>query len=188
MARKVMLICGSPRLEGNTCQLLRMCGDILKEEGLETKTYLLAEMQIRGCTACGMCVGGECVQDDDLNAIVGTLRGCSGLIVGTPVYFGSARGDLLNTLQRIGAISNATDKFLSGMVGGPIAVARRGGHTAVLQQLLLFYLINGMTVPGSTYWNMVFGSAPGDVWNDREGVETIRQFSRNVAETIAKLH
>jgi multimeric flavodoxin WrbA len=81
-----------------------------------------------------------------------------------------------------------SDKFLSGMVGGPIAVARRGGQTSTLQEMLMFFLINNMIVPGSTYWNMVFGRLPGEAWKDAEGIETIRHFAANVADLVKKLN
>jgi multimeric flavodoxin WrbA len=101
--------------------------------------------------------------------------------VGTPVYFGTARGDLTSALQRIGMVSMANGGWLSRKVGGPIAVARRGGHTATIQELLMFYLINDMVVPGSYYWNMLFGKLPGEVMNDDEGLVTARRFAENVA-------
>ena len=84
-------------------------------------------------------------------------------------------------------VSMASDQFLSWMVGGPIAVARRGGHTATIQEMLMFFFINEMIVPGSNYWNMVFGREPGEVWNDQEGVGTVRLFARNVAKLITTL-
>jgi multimeric flavodoxin WrbA len=52
----------------------------------------------------------------------------------------------------------------------------------------MFFLINEMIVPGSNYWNMVFGRDPGDVWNDTEGIATIRLFAQNVAELVKKLN
>ncbi len=36
----------------------------------------------------------------------------------------------------------------------------------------MFFFINDMIVPGSTYWNMVFGYAPGEAIDDDEGMET----------------
>jgi len=90
-------------------------------------------------------------------------------------------------LQRIGLVSMSNEKFLSWMVGGPIAVARRGGHTATVQEMLMFFLINEMIVPGSSYWNMVFGFEPGEALKDEEGMHTVRLFSRNVARLIALL-
>ena len=84
----------------------------------------------------------RCHIDDGLNQIIEKIRESKGFIVGTPVYFGTARGDLMSALQRIGYVSMNTDRFLSWKVGGPIAVARRGGQTATIQELLMFYLIN----------------------------------------------
>jgi multimeric flavodoxin WrbA len=107
--------------------------------------------------------------------------------VGSPVYFGTARGDVMAALQRIGYVSRKSDQFLSGKVGGAIAVARRGGQTFTLQEMLMFFLINDMIVPGSTYWNMVFGRLPGEVWKDQEGIDTIRHFAANVAKLVKKL-
>jgi multimeric flavodoxin WrbA len=185
---KVLLLCGSPRLEGNTAQVLGECAKALEHEGIETETVLLAEMHILSCTACGLCGGGECALDDGLNEVIDKLREADGFIVGTPVYFGTARGDVMSALQRIGMVSMSSDSFLSRKVGGPIAVARRGGHTATLQEMLMFFLINDMIVPGSTYWNMVFGRAPGEALNDEEGMRTVRRFAENVAFLIKKLH
>jgi multimeric flavodoxin WrbA len=53
--------------------------------------------------------------------------------------------------------------------------------------MLMFYLINDMIVVGSTYWNMVFGRDPGEVWKDDEGIATIRIFAENVAALVKKL-
>src|SRR5208282_2848504 len=56
---------------------------------------------------------------------------------------------------------------------GRRAYCRRAGQTLTLQEMLMFFLINDMIVPGSTYWNMVFGRMPGEALNDEEGVATI---------------
>lgn len=183
----VVLLCGSPRREGNTERVLEACAKVLEREGLRTETVLLAGRRILSCTACGLCSEGECALDDDVNEIITMIREADGFIVGAPVYFGTARGDVTAALQRIGMVSTASDSFLSRKVGGPIVVARRGGHTATLQELLMFYLMNDMIVPGSTYWNMVFGLEPGEALNDEEGMRTIRRFAENVAFLIEKL-
>ncbi len=129
-----------------------------------------------------------CSQDDGLNDIIDKVRAAQGFIVGTPVYFGTARGDLMSALQRMGMVSKASDGYLSRKVGGPVAVARRGGHTATIQELLMFYLINDMIVAGSTYWNMVFGRLPGEAMQDEEGVGTVRRFAENVAWLVNRLN
>lgn len=185
---KVLLISASPRRKGNTAQLIEECAKVIGENGAEAETLSLAGMEIKSCMACGKCTKiGECKQDDGLNDIIAKVKEARGFIVGTPVYFGTARGDLMSALQRIGMVSKSTDGFLSRKVGGPIAVARRGGHTATIQELLMFYLINDMIVPGSHYWNMVFGRNAGEVWEDEEGIKVIRRFAENVAWLVSVL-
>jgi len=185
---KVLLISGSPKPDGNTAQLLGECAKIIREQGVEAEIVSFADMKIESCTACGKCSElGKCSIEDGLNEIIEKVRGAQGFIVGSPVYFGTARGDVMSALQRIGYVSRKSDLFLSGKVGGAIAVARRGGQTFTLQEMLMFFLINDMIVPGSTYWNMVFGRLPGEVWKDAEGIDTIRHFADNVAKLVRKL-
>jgi multimeric flavodoxin WrbA len=186
---KVLLISGSPHADGNTAQLMRECAKVIRENGVETELVSFAGMSIRSCVACGKCRElRKCSIDDGLNEIIEKLRGCEGLIVGAPVYFGTARADVMAALQRIGSVSMSTDRFLAGKVGGPVAVARRGGHTLTLQEMEMFFLISDMIVPGSTYWNMVFGQMPGEVWKDEEGIGHIRHFAHNVAKVVLKLN
>ena len=185
---KVLLISGSPRQEGNTMQILRRCAQKIESCGLESEILSLAGRNIEACTACRKCQGtGVCVLKDDVNQIADKVRQAKGFIIGSPVYFGTARGDLMNLLQRIGRLSGASDKFLSWKVGGPIAINRRGGATATIQEMLMFFFINEMIVPGSTYWNIVFGGAAGDAVKDEEGVRTAERFAENVAALIQKI-
>jgi len=186
---KVLLLCGSPRKEGNTAQVLSECAKVIEEHGLTAEVVHLGKKKLLSCAACGKCGQnpGQCALDDGLNELIEKIRESEGFIVGAPVYFGTARADVMAVLQRIGMVSMAGDRFLSWKVGGPIAVARRGGHTSTLQEMLMFYFINEMIVPGSIYWNMVFGLQPGDALKDEEGMATIRRFGENVAELIKKI-
>jgi len=185
---KVLFICASPRKEGNTAQVLSECAKSIENQGMKTETVYLRGKTIESCRACGKCEEiNRCMIDDDLNEIIEKIKDSKGFIVGTPVYFGTARGDLMAALQRIGYVSMNTTRFLSWKVGGPIAVARRGGQTSTIQELLMFYLINEMIVPGSTYWNMVFGREKGEALNDKEGMQTIIRFGENVAKLIEKI-
>lgn len=189
MGKRVILLSGSPRSNGNTVMLLARAADVLEAEGIETEIVSLSGMRVASCIACGKCEKlGECSQDDGLNGIIAKLKESRGFVVGSPVYFGTARGDLTAALQRIGMVSKSGGEFLSRMVGGPIAVARRGGHTATIQELLMFFLMNDMVVAGSTYWNMVFGRLPGEALDDEEGVETVQRFAENVAWLINGLY
>ena len=182
---KVVLLSGSPKKEGNTVQALRVCAETIEKNGLEAEVISLAGKTIAGCRACNACKKtGKCAIDDGLNEIMDKVKDAEGFIVGAPVYF----GELMNAVQRIGMVSYGTTRWLNNKVGGPVVVARRGGLTSTLQEMLMFYFINGMIVTGSTYWNILFGAAPGQVMQDEEGVNTIVNFADKVAHTIKKLH
>lgn len=186
---KVILLSASPRLDSNCEQVLVECKKEIEAEGLEAKFMTLRGKNIRSCVACQMCADlKRCVYNDDgVNEIIEELKQAKGFIVASPVYFAAARGDLMSALQRIGYVSKRDNNFLSWKVGGPIAIGRRGGLTTTYSELLMFYFINEMIVPGSNYWNIVFGGAQGEAMNDNEGIETVKRFSRNVAKLIKKL-
>lgn len=187
---KVILLSGSPRPDGNTFKVLEVCKQEIEKEGLEAEVISLAGKEIKGCIACYRCGElGKCSLNDGLNEIIDKIRPAQGFIVGAPVYFGTARGDAMNALQRIGMVSRSSDKFLSWKVGGPIALARRGGITNSYQEMLMVYFINEMIVPGSNYWNIVFGGkVKGDALKDEEGLTTVTKFSTNVAKLIKKIN
>ncbi|MDR0912031.1 MAG: flavodoxin family protein [Methanobrevibacter sp.] len=184
----VILLNGSPRENSNTLQVLNVCKEAIEANGLTAEIISLKDENIRSCIACGECGQiGACAIDDGLNEIIEKIRKADGFIPAAPVYFGTARGDIMSALQRIGFVSMQTDKFLSWMVGGPIAIARRGGQSLTLQEMTMFFPINNMIIAGSNYWNMVFAHAEGTAMEDEEGIATIKLFGENVAKLIQKI-
>jgi multimeric flavodoxin WrbA len=186
----VIILNGSPRANGNTEILCRECADEIEKSGLKPEIISFRGKEFRSCIACGSCKKkiGSCSVDDGLNEIIEKIKDAKGLIVASPVYFGTARGELMSVIQRIAMVSYGGDRFLSKMVGGPIAVGRRGGHTSTIQELLMFYFINDMIVAGSDYWNIAFGKQAGEVAEDEEGLLTVRKFGVNVAEIIKAMN
>lgn len=187
----VIILNASPREGGNTEILCRECADAIETSGFSTEIISFKDKNFKSCNACNLCKKdkGRCsIDDDGLNEIIDKIKDAEGLIVASPVYFGTARGDLMSAIQRIAMVSYGGDRFLSRMVGGPIAVGRRGGHTATIQELLMFYFINDMIVAGSDYWNIAFGKAKGEVLEDTEGIETVRKFGKNVAFILKSLN
>ncbi|WP_178648364.1 flavodoxin family protein [uncultured Methanobrevibacter sp.] len=185
---KVILLNGSPRINSNTQDVLEICASEIEKNGVDAEVIQLRGKNIQSCIACNGCVGtGKCVIDDGLNDVIDKIREADGFIPAAPVYFGTARGDIMSALQRIGKVSRGNDKFLDWMVGGPIAVARRGGQTLTLQEMTMFFPINNMIIAGSTYWNMVFAGPEGTAFEDEEGINTIKLFGENVANIIKKI-
>ena len=185
---KVILISGSPRLQGNTMATMEACAREIEAHGVEAEVISLAGKDIRACRACAQCVACTgCVVKDDSQPIFEKIAQADGLIIGAPVYYGTARGDVMNFIQRLGRYSGSHGRFLDGMVGGPVAVARRGGQTATIQEMLMFCFICGMIVPGSNYWNMIVARDPGDAERDEEGIRTATIFAGRVADLVKKL-
>jgi multimeric flavodoxin WrbA len=67
-------------------------------------------------------------------------------------------------------------------------VARRAGHNFTFAQLMFFFMISEMIVPGSSYWNVAFGRSKGEALNDEEGVRTIQNFGRKLAWLVKKIN
>ena len=68
---KVLIINGSPRVDGNTSRLLKEVTNVFEKEDVEFELYQIGSKEIRGCMACGYCAShNECVLKDDINDIV----------------------------------------------------------------------------------------------------------------------
>ena len=175
---KVLMLNGSPRIEGNTTIALREMERVFQTENVETELIQVGARDIRGCIACGSCVKqGKCVFDDIVNELAPKFEACDGLVVGSPVYYASANATLVALLTRL-FYSTPFDKTMK--VGASVVVARRGGLSATFDELNKFFTISGMPVASSQYWNSVHGRLPGESAQDAEGLQTMRTLARNM--------
>ncbi len=182
MTHRVLLINGSPRPNGCTARALREIADTLHAEGIETDLVEIGKEAVRGCASCGFChKNGRCVFDDAVNRTAPLFERADGLIVGSPVYYGSPNGTLLSFLDRL-FYSTRFPKHMK--VGAAVVSCRRGGNTASFDVLNKYFTISAMPVVSSTYWNQVHGFTAEDVKKDLEGLQTMRNLARNMAFMI----
>lgn len=175
---KVLMLNGSPRAEGNIALAFHEMEGVFEQCGVAYETVLLGKKAIRGCIACETCrERGKCVFDDEVNALAEKFREADGLVLGSPVYYGSANGTLLSALQRL-FYSTSFDKTMK--VGAAVVSARRSGCTASFDELNRFFTIAGMPVASSLYWNNIHGGAPGEGAGDLEGRQVMRTLARNM--------
>ncbi|MHC4403569.1 MAG: flavodoxin family protein, partial [Planctomycetota bacterium] len=140
------------------------------------------------CRGCFQTDRPQCLQEDPtFEGLVERFRGDDGIVIGSPVYFGSATPQTMALLDRVGYVARANGNFLRRKVGAAIVVARRAGQNFTFAQLNYFFLISEMIVPGSTYWNVAFGREKGEVDQDQEGLDTVRNLARNMAWLMKKL-
>lgn len=189
---RVLGISGSSRRGGNTDILIKRALDILEREGCETDFLSLAERPVKPCMACGGCFKQDeirCVQNDPaFEGVLERFEAAQGILVGSPVYFGSATPQTMALLDRVGYVARRHPELLRHKVGAGIVVARRAGHNFTFAQLNYFFLIAEMIVPGSTYWNVAFGREKGEVEHDEEGLRTVDNLAANMAWLLKKLN
>lgn len=175
---KVLLINGSPNVNGNTALALQEMKGIFVQEGVETELIHIGNKDIRGCIACRKCFeNGKCVFNDIVNEVATKFAECDGIVVGSPVYYASANATLVAFLQRL-FFSTRFDKSMK--VGAAIVAARRGGLSSTFDELNKFFAISGMPIATSQYWNSIHGREPGEAVQDEEGLQTMRTLARNM--------
>lgn len=175
---KVLMLNGSPRPNGNIALAFREMEQVFAENGVEYENVLLGRTDIRGCIACETCrKNGKCVFDDVVNELAVKFEAADGLVIGSPVYYGSANGTLMSALQRL-FYSTHFDK--SFKVGASVVSARRSGCTATFDELNKFFTLSNMPIATSQYWNNIYGWEPGEGDIDAEGKQVMRVLARNM--------
>lgn len=182
---KVLLINGSPRVDGVIALALKELSDTLNRCDIETEIIHVGNKNIRGCIACRSCKKtGKCVFDDCVNEIAFKLKDADGLVVGAPVYYGSANSTVVSLLTRLFYSINYD---LSMKVGASVVSARRSGCTATFDELNKFFTISGMPIVSSTYWNNIHGNNKEDGMQDLEGLQVMRNLGKNMAFLIKSI-
>ena len=182
---KVLLLNGSPRSKGCTAAALDEMVRVFEGEGLEAEVIHVGNQAIRGCIACNTChARGKCVFNDLVNEVAPKFEQADGLVVGSPVYYGSPNGTILSFLDRL-FYSTPFPKHMK--VGAAVVSCRRGGNTASFDVLNKYFTISSMPVASSTYWNQVHGFTAEDVAKDAEGLQTMRNLARNMAFMIKSI-
>ena len=175
---KVLILNGSPRINGNTSIAVKELEKTFNLNNVETEIIQVGNKAVRGCIACCKCVEtGKCVFDDIVNEIAPKFEAADGLIVASPVYYASANATLVAVMQRL-FFSTHFNKTMK--VGASVVVARRGGCSSTFDELNKFYTITGMPVVSSQYWNSVHGRTIGEAAKDLEGLQIMRTLANNM--------
>ena len=187
----VVAINGSARENGNTALLLGHALEELSGEGIGTELIHLSGKPLRGCTACLQCFRNRdrrCViPGDALNAILEKMDAADGILLGSPTYFTDVSAEMKALIDRAGFVAKANGDMFQRKAGAAVVAVRRAGAIHAFDTLNHFFLIGQMIVPGSSYWNVGIGLAPGDAEKDEEGIRTMRTLGRNMAWLLKAL-
>ncbi|QLC49246.1 flavodoxin family protein [Methanolobus zinderi] len=147
---KIIGISGSPKPGGNNDQLVEKMLGIAKDRGFEIDNILISDSEIAPCTACGVCGKGEkCPIDDDMQPVYDKLLDADGIVVSSPVYFGTMTAQLKALCDRSVLLRRQGFK-LSNKVGAAMAIggSRNGGQEKTIQSVHEWMHIHGMVVVG----------------------------------------
>ena len=175
---KVLIINGSPRINGNSSTLIKEMTAVFEKENVEVDLFQIGGKEIRGCIACGFCQSHEgCVFKDEINDLTKRFESADGLVITSPVYYASANGSMISLLDRLFFSSHFDKSF---KVGAAFAVARRAGTTATFDELNKYFTINQMPIASGRYWNNGFGREARQIEEDKEGLQNARIVARNM--------
>lgn len=182
---KVVAFSGSARKGGNTARMLQRVLGVLEAEGIETELVELAGQKAQGCTVCLKCrehADRRCHgRKDAINECIAKADEADGIIIGSPVYFADLTPEAKALIDRLGYVAGANPGMLERKVGAAVVAERRAGAVHAFDSIMHLFMIRQMIVPGSRYWNLGIGAAPGEVEADDEGMATMDVLGRNMA-------
>jgi len=99
---KVICLLGSPRLHGNSATIARLFLDTAQKIGAEIQTFVLHQLDYRGCTSCNACKNqlDRCQVKDDLTPVLEAIYETDVLVITTPVYFSGPNYKVCSLLER----------------------------------------------------------------------------------------
>ncbi len=199
MAVRILGICCSPRQGQSTYKAMAACLDAAEQAAprVETQLIELAGKKIGPCTACNICKKGLiCGWDDSFGELIPVLADPSvkGIIIGTPVYFGSMTSQCKAFIDRC-VMFRRNGWLFRDKVGGVLTVGgvRNGGQELTLQSVRAAMLCHDMICVSEGKGTAHFGAAlfsgcEGGIEADETGMETARNLGQRVAQLALRIH
>ena len=103
MSKKIVVITGSPRKNGNSFAMTDSFIQAAEAKGHTVTRFDAAMMKIGGCHACETCfkTGKACSFDDDFNIIAPAILEADVLVFTIPVYWYSIPAQIKGVIDRI---------------------------------------------------------------------------------------
>ncbi len=146
---------GSPQKQGNTVNLLNAALEGAASLGGNTRLLHVSDA-LKGlvtpfCNNCSPVCEGICAKGNNLGEVFDLLRKADGLIIGSPVYFGTVSAQLKGFWDKSRVLRK--EKALLNVIGGAVTVgaSRFGGQETTLKAIHDMMLVQGMTIVGDGY-------------------------------------
>ncbi len=101
MSKKILILSGSPRKNGNSDLLCEEFAKGAREAGHLVEKVRVAELNIGYCRACYACRGtGRCAIHDDMADLLQKMIDADVMVLASPVYFYSVDAQLKAVIDR----------------------------------------------------------------------------------------
>ena len=114
MGKKIVILNGSPRKNGNTTALTAQFIRGAEEAGNTVTEFLLDGMNINGCKGCwqgGKNPDSPCAQKDDMEKIYPVYREADIVVLASPLYYWSISGQLKTAFDRLFAVAECDPNY-----------------------------------------------------------------------------
>ena len=189
---KIIGINGSPRNKSNTRFLLEKALKECQNAGAETEIIdvmnTLDDQETPFCVHCSSPCNRSCYTGKKLEKIFEKLKKCDGIILGSPVYFGSVSAQLKALWDMSRAVR--TEHALVGKIGAAIAVGAStyGGQETTIRTLHDMLLVQGMTIVGNGVKGIDVGhqgvAAKEKIFKDKRAIQDAQNIGKRVISTV----
>ncbi len=130
MSKKIVVLNGSPRANGNTAALVEAFIDGATDAGHTVTRFDLQKMDIHPCLGC--CNGGKdadspCVQKDDMLKIYPAYKEADIVCLASPLYYWTISGQLKCAFDRLFAVAECNEN-LSNPIKESVLLMAAEGH------------------------------------------------------------
>jgi len=112
--KKIVVLNGSPRQNGNTAALISAFTKGAVETGNSVTAFHLDSMEINGCKGCfggGINPDSPCVQKDDMDTIYTAYREADIVVLASPLYYYHFSGQFLKAFNRLFAVAECDENL-----------------------------------------------------------------------------
>ncbi len=113
-SKKIVILNGSPRKNGNTSALIEKFTTGAEENGNTVTEFFLNDMNINGCRGCfggGKNPDSPCVQKDDMDKIYPLYKEADIIVLASPLYYWSISGQLKCAFDRLFAVAECDPNY-----------------------------------------------------------------------------
>lgn len=114
MNKKIIILNGSPRQNGNTSALVKAFMEGAEKAGNTVTEFFLDTMNIHGCKGCfggGKNPDSPCVQKDDMDKIYPVYKEADIIVLATPLYYWTISGQLKSAFDRLFAVAECDSNY-----------------------------------------------------------------------------